>query len=118
MIDTKLDLSDEDDVYANLPRDRRLDTDVGHYELVVVSEAAPTALARIFGLLSSLSIVPLSTSSLQCDNTVSLNLKFNDVDLSTADLLQRKIAQLTETVEIRGCPETLELLTNPIQVTD
>ena len=103
MIDSELDLSDEDDVYADLSRDRRQIPAVADYELLIVSDAVPTALARIFGLLSSLSIVPLSTSSsFQRENTITLTLHFEGVHPSTMDLLQRKISQLTETAEIRS----------------
>ena len=96
-----IDLSDEDDVYANILYDSGSKFETSHYEIQVVSEAAPTSLARIFGLLSSLSIVPLSSSSSShSDCTVNLNLHFGGVDSSTIDLLLRKISQLTETVAI------------------
>lgn len=102
-MDSAIDLSDEDDVYANIRRNIESDFDTRHYELQIVSEAAPTSLPRIFGLLSSLSIVPLSTSSSsRSDSTIDLHLHLVGVDLSTIDLLRRKIAQLTETVMIAG----------------
>jgi hypothetical protein len=104
---TSIDLSGEDDVYANIRRECQSTSVNGLHEIRVVSDAVPTALPRIFGLLSSLSIVPLSTSSsFGTDNTISLSINLRGVDQSTIDLLQRKIYQLTETVEVADPNET------------
>lgn len=96
-----IDLSGEDGVYANIQRDFQSTSAVGLHEIRVVSEAMPTALARIFGLLSSMSVVPFSTSSsIAIDHTVSLCITLRGIDPSTIDLLLRKITQLTETMTV------------------
>jgi hypothetical protein len=98
-----IDLSGEDDVYANIHRDIQSTSAVGLHEIRVVSEAIPTALARIFGLLSTMSVVPFSTSSsVGTDNTVRLSIDLRGIDPSTTDLLLRKIHQLTETLTVTG----------------
>ena len=96
-----IDLSGEEDVYASAPHDRQAKLDTGHHEIRVVSDSTPTALARIFGLLSSLSVVPFSTSSsIAIDHTVSLCITLRGIDPSTIDLLLRKITQLSETLTV------------------
>ena len=58
-----IDLSGEDGVYANIRRDFQSSSAVGLHEIQIVSDSMPTALARIFGLLATMSVVPFSTSS-------------------------------------------------------
>lgn len=94
---TSLNLSGQDHVYADKPRDYLATSDSGLHEIRVVTDAMPTALARIFGLLATMSLVPFSTSSsVSSDDTVSLSIKLRSVDPSTIDLLVRKISQVTE----------------------
>jgi len=100
-----IDLTGEDDVYASglTHSDDRPAKTIGDNQIRIVSEATPVALARIFGLLSGMSIVPLSSSSSLCnDGTINLNLHLGDVSRSSSDLLRRKIYQLVETVSIVG----------------
>lgn len=100
---TTIDLSGEDDVYASSQRGYRWNSGCGPHDIRIVSEAVPTALPRLFGLLSGLSVMPESTSSLlQGDNTVILSIHFDRIAPSTIDLLRRKILQLPETVEVAG----------------
>lgn len=95
---TLIDLSGQDDVYADIGRDYQLGADAGIHKVRVVTDALPTALARIFGLLSTMSIVPFSTtSSVGSDDTVALSINLKGVDPITIDLLVRKITQVTET---------------------
>ncbi len=96
-----IDLSGEEDVYASAPHDRQAKLDTGHHEIRVVSDSTPTALARIYGLLSTMSVVPLSSSSsFNNDGTINSEFHLSGVTPSTIDLLKRKINQLTETVVV------------------
>ena len=100
---SSIDLSGQDDVYANIRRDYESNVDSGLHEIRVISDAMPTALARIFGLLSTMSVIPLSsTSSINGDGTINLAIQLVGVTPSTIDLLQRKIYQLSETIIVRG----------------
>ena len=96
-----IDLSGEEDVYASAPHDSQAKLDTGHHEIRVLSDSTPTALARIFGLLSTMSVVPLSSSS-SCNNDGTIKSEFHlgGVTPSTIGLLKRKINQLTDTVTV------------------
>ncbi|RLA51330.1 MAG: hypothetical protein DRR42_10650 [Gammaproteobacteria bacterium] len=100
-MNTQIDLSGEEDVYANVQSDSQSDFDTTHHEIRVISDPMPTALARIFGLLSTMSVIPSSsTSSLNADGTIKLKLHLSNVAPLKIDLLRRKICQLTDTVTV------------------
>ena len=82
-------------------RDIESDPVLQTVELQIVCEAVPTALAKIFGVMCTLNIVPdRAASTMTIDNCVTLSLSFVDTQSSIMDMLQRKISQLTETVTI------------------
>ena len=63
-------------------------------------ERSPLSLPRVFGLLATLNIVPVSVRSvLPDDDTLEIEIGFANIAAATADRLCRKIQQLTETVE-------------------
>ncbi len=62
-------------------------------------ERSPLSLSRVFGLLATLNIVPVSVRSvLSDDETLEIEIGFANIAAATADRLCRKIQQLTETV--------------------
>ena len=62
-------------------------------------ERSPPSLSRVFGLLATLNIVPVSVRSmLPDDGTLEVEIGFANIAAATADRLCRKIQQLTETV--------------------
>ena len=64
----------------------------------VVSDATSNVLARIYGLLATLSLVPVTArSSKSTENLIRLQMNFKAVGESRIDLLCRKLLQLTET---------------------
>lgn len=96
---TSIDLSGQDDVYANIPPDYESTSAARLHEIQIVSDAMPTVLARVFGLLSTMSIVPLSTSSsLNRDGTIKISIHVTGVDPFVVDRFLRKVSQLIETV--------------------
>jgi len=98
-----LDLSDQADVYGDIRPERSPDTDEesGRYALHLVTDALPTSLARIFGLISTMDMVPESMhSTASADETICLSLTFRNTDPYKSDLLRRKISQLTETLTV------------------
>ena len=98
---TPIELSGQDDVYADIRRDYQATSDTRLHEIRVVTDAMPTALARVFGLLATMSVVPFSTSSsVGNDDTVRLSINLRGVDPLTIDLLVRKITQVTETRKV------------------
>ena len=67
----------------------------------VVTDATPSALARIFVLLATLDLVPAATRSANPEQgAIHLRLSFENVGESRIDLLRRKLFQLTETVRV------------------
>lgn len=65
-------------------------------------ERSPLSLSRVFGLLATLDIVPVSVRSvLPDDETLELEIGFANIAAATADRLCRKLQQLTETIEWR-----------------
>ena len=91
----------EDDVYASPDSEELPGIELQEFRIQIISEATPVAMARIFGLLSGMSIVPQSTTSaLRANGQLAVELFFVRIRPSTTDLLRRKIAQLAETISI------------------
>lgn len=99
-MNTQLSLSGQDDVYSdgtNAGANSRLQ----QCTFRITVEHSPTALARVFGLLSTLAIVPAASRSTRVnDRTIDISLEFHDIPSSAADRLGRKINQLTEMIAI------------------
>lgn len=95
------DLAGQDDVYGLSQSTSSSPHAVSTANLVVHIEQSPTALARIFSLLCTFSLVPatisLSKSFGECN---SLSLSFENIHRDRIDLLRRKMSQLTETLDI------------------
>ena len=67
----------------------------------VVTDATSSALARIFVLLATLSLVPVATRSASSEqDSIDLRLSFENVGELRIDLLCRKLLQLTETISV------------------
>ncbi len=68
-------------------------------------DACPTALARVFGLLSTFSVVPVAnTVESTDDDAVAVHLRLSNIETSRLDLLHRNFSQLTEGGEAEFVP--------------
>ena len=94
-------LAGQADVYAT--------RDVAHEDKQVIEEAvievtverSPTALAQVFGLLCTFSVVPVAVRSDQSGREFfTVSLTFANFCKRKFDLLNRKLSQLTEIVEV------------------
>jgi len=71
-------------------------------ELHLLMESNPGALARVCNVLCVLNLVPQSVNSEQlAAEELSLTLKLGPVASGSADLLYRKVSQLTDCLEVR-----------------
>ena len=95
-----IDLAGQADVYTNRSLvDAYRQDDKVSARLDIVSESCATSLSRIFGALSSLSIVPVAvTMRAHDDETISVQLQLECVQSYKLDLLLRKFVQQTETI--------------------
>ncbi len=74
----------------------------------VVTDATSSALARIFVLLATLSLVPVATHSASSEQDfINLRLSFANIGERRIDLLCRKLLQLTETVSVEAMERLL-----------
>ena len=80
----------------------------------VATDATSSALARIFILLATLSLVPVATRSARSEQDfIDLRLSFENVGELQIDRLCRKLLQLTETVSV-DATERLRIKTGKI----
>ena len=96
-------LSERVAVHADLERRVSVSTSIGPgtRTVSVVTDATSSALARIFVLLATLSLVPVATrSAISEQDFIDLRLSFKNVGEPRIDLLCRKLLQLTETVSV------------------
>ena len=71
------------------------------FTISVVSDATPNTLARIFGLLATFDVIPVSVQSVPFGQGVlTLQLALDDIDEHRVDLLRRKLLQLTDTISV------------------
>lgn len=72
-----------------------------YIELKLWLDADPTCLSRVFGLLSTMSLIPdACVAHSREDETVEMALRFEKAPGSTIDLLMRKFQQLPQTIEL------------------
>ena len=96
-------LSERHAVHADLERRVSASTSIGPgtRTVSVVTDATSSALARIFVLLATLSLVPVATrSGSSQQDAIDLRLSFENVGELRIDLLCRKLLQLTETISV------------------
>ena len=109
-------LSERYAVHADFERRVSASTSVGPETLTVsvVTDATSSALARIFILLATLSLVPVTTRSARSEQDfIDLRLSFENVGELQIDRLCRKLLQLTETVTV-DATERLRIKTGKI----
>ena len=97
------DLSGQADVYASIQRNESASSspEAGPHTVSVVSDASSNALARIFSLLATLDVVPVSTrSSSSGHGAIDLRLEFEGIGENRIDRLCRKLIQLTDTISV------------------
>lgn len=70
-------------------------------KVVVLLERFPGSLVRVFALLCLFELVPVSMECMQCaGDELRLKLYFDQVQPERLNLLQRKINQLTECLDV------------------
>ena len=95
-------LAVQDAVYASVGvMSNGLADNLESVRLDVVSESSPATLCRIFGALFNLSIVPSSATTSPLDDEMMITqLHLESLSSHKIDLLQRKIVQQTETLDV------------------
>ena len=74
---------------------------IEHCSIRVVAENSPLTLARIYGLLATLTIVPSTSRSVVVSvDELAVEFEFCDVPYSSIDRLCRKLAQTSEIVAV------------------
>ena len=109
-------LSERYAVHADLERRVSASASVGPETrtVSVVTDATSSALARIFILLATLSLVPVATrSAISEQDFIGLRLSFESVGELQIDRLCRKLLQLTETLSV-DATERLRIKTGKI----
>ena len=103
-------LSERYVVHADLEPRVSASTSVGRGTQIVsvVTGATSSALARIFVLLATLSLVPVEARYARSEqDSIDLRLSFANVGERRIDLLCRKLLQLTETVSVEATERLL-----------
>ena len=73
--------------------------------LTIVLEQTPAALARVYSVLCLMNLVPDSfNGSQEGDGAIRIDFTFGSVTGRRLDLLIRKLAQLTECLEVAETP--------------
>jgi hypothetical protein len=94
-------LAGQEDVYSVHTSEHAPAAALEHVQLVILLERFPGALARAYALLCLFELVPLATrSELQADDEIRLEWQFSHLPPDRLDLLQRKISQLTECLQV------------------
>ena len=106
-MNAQMDLPDQADVYSHTPHTARYNAAVsGVRRTVTISvERSAMALGRVFGLLGTVSMVPLLSRTSSDDQVIDLYLEFSDADSRKFELLYRKLERLTETISLRIGPD-------------
>jgi hypothetical protein len=91
-------LSEQEDVYST--RSTVVDYVCADTDLEMTLDASPTALARVFGLLSTFSVIPAAASVESADDTVEVLLRLSNIEMSRLDLLHRNFSRLTESISV------------------
>jgi len=100
LVDKFPDLSGKDDVYSSHQEHRRVAPTI--FKLDILSDGTPCALGRLFGLFTTINIVPDRVGSDKKTNgEITTSVSVSTTDATAIDLLVRKIAQLTETIAIQ-----------------
>lgn len=89
------------DVYADESADGRPSAWLPEAGITLMLERTPAALARVYALLCTVDLVPAASCSASCgEDVIRLDLAFESVPGSRFDRLLRKLAQLTECLEL------------------
>ena len=91
------------DVYSSVPLTGSSASDYAANEITIrlAVENSPMSLSRVFGLIGTVFIVPVSSGTSQReDGAIEVQLDFSDADPRKIDLLCRKLSQLTETASL------------------
>jgi hypothetical protein len=92
-------LSGQEDVYST--RSTVVDYVCADTDLELTLDASPTALARVFGLLSTFSVIPAAcVVESTDDDTVAVRLRLSNIETSRLDLLHRNFSRLTESISV------------------
>lgn len=84
--------------YAGTASDNKL---IEHCSIRIAAENSPLTLARIYGLLATLTMVPCASRSVVVSvDELAVEFEFRDVLYSSIDRLCRKLAQTTEIVAV------------------
>lgn len=99
-----LDLTGQADVYSQTPQiatDEAATPGTTH-SIHLSVEYSPLALTRVFGLIGTVSMVPvLSRTRSRDDEVIDILLEFSEADPRKLDLLCRKLGQLLETINLQ-----------------
>jgi hypothetical protein len=94
-------LTGQDDVYGLPHGANGGDCAILKAGIRVTVERSPTALAQVFGLLCTFSIVPKAVGSDPSDEDFfTLSLAFEKIHYDKFELLNRKLSQMTETINV------------------
>ncbi len=90
------------DVYADESVDGGATARLSAAGITLILDRTPAALARVYGLLCTVDLLPVASCCVYCDDdSVRLDLAFESVSGSRFERLVRKLAQLTECLEVR-----------------
>jgi hypothetical protein len=92
-------LSEQEDVYST--RSTVVDYVCADTDLDLTLDASPTSLARVFGLLSTFSVIPAACVVESTDDTVEVLLRLSNIEMSRLDLLHRNFSRLTEAISVK-----------------
>ena len=94
-------LAGQEDVYSVHTTEHAPVAELQRVQLVILLECLPGALARAYALLCLFELVPLASRTELCDDdAIRLEWQFAHLPPDRLDLLQRKIRQLTECLEV------------------
>ena len=80
---------------------------LAEWQLQVRLEYSPLSLARLYGLLGTLHVVPSNSHTAVRDGeTIDVFLQFRPITNSMADRFRRKVDQLTEAISVSELSES------------
>jgi hypothetical protein len=89
------------DVYASAPPEAHPPLWYAEVGATILLERCPTALARVFATLCTLDLVPAAACAVAGgEGEIRLDLVFEHLSQHHLEILRRKIAQLTECLDI------------------
>ena len=89
-------------VYSENSLDYRSPAPLPEAGITVMLERTPVALTRVYALLCTVDLMPVASCSVDCgEDVIRLDLTFESVPGSRFGMLVRKLAQLTECLEVK-----------------